>query len=85
MRRISTTTRWLAGVGVALVGALSLFFASRAPSGNSSTPTAVTTPATSPAATPATYPPAGAGNTTPATTPPPVTYPPTRHTTSRGS
>ena len=87
MRRISTTTRWLAGIGVGLVGALSLFFASRAPSGSSATPTPATAPATTPATTPAIT---AVGSTAtvptaPPTTMPPVTYPPSRHTTSRSS
>ena len=87
MRRISTTTRWLAGIGVGLVGALSLFFASRAPSGSSATPTPATAPVTTPATTPAIT---AVGSTAtvptaPPTTMPPVTYPPSRHTTSRSS
>ena len=84
MRRISTTTRWLAGIGVGLVGALSLFFASRAPSGSSATPTPATAPVT---ATPATTAVGGTATapTAPPTTMPPVTYPPSRHTTSRSS
>ena len=88
MRRISTTTRWLAGIGVGLVGALSLFFASRAPSGSSATPTPATAPATAPVtATPATTAVGGTATapTAPPTTMPPVTYPPSRHTTSRSS
>jgi len=91
MRRISTTTRWLAGIGVGLVGALSLFFASRAPSGSSATPTPATAPATAPVTAPATTPPTSAvggtatAPTAPPTTMPPVTYPPSRHTTSRSS
>jgi len=91
MRRISTTTRWLAGIGVGLVGALSLFFASRAPSGSSATPTPATAPVTTPATTPATAPAITAVGSTatvptaPPTTMPPVTYPPSRHTTSRSS
>jgi len=87
MRRISTTTRWLAGIGVGLVGAFSVFFASQASSGSGATPV----PATAAPSTQATVPPAtGNGSTvTSPTAPPatyaPVTYPPTRHTTSRGS
>ena len=87
MRRISTTTRWLAGIGVGLVGALSLFFASRAPSGSSATPTPATAPVTTPATTPPTTAVGGTATapTAPPTTMPPVTYPPSRHTTSRSS
>lgn len=95
MRRISTTTRWLAGVGVGCVAALSVFFASRAPSGSGATPpanTPATTPATAPVTTPATAPaggvdpnPSATVRTVPATTAPPMTYAPSRHTTSRGS
>ena len=87
MRRISTTTRWLAGIGVGLVGALSLFFASRAPSGSSATPTPATAPVTTPATTPPTTAVGGTAtaSTAPPTTMPPVTYPPSRHTTSRSS
>ena len=87
MRRISTTTRWLAGIGVGLVGALSLFFASRAPSGSSATPTPATAPVTAPATTPPTSAVGGTATapTAPPTTMPPVTYPPSRHTTSRSS
>ena len=86
MRRISTTTRWLAGIGVGLVGAFSVFFASQASSGSGATPVPVTA-----APSQATVPPV-TGNGTTVTTPTappatyaPVTYPPTRHTVSRGS
>ena len=88
MRRISATTRWLAGIGVGGIAALSVFFAGRATSGSGAT--VVGTPATVPATTPTTAP-AGSGGVTatvptaPRITAPPVTYAPSRHTTSRGS
>jgi hypothetical protein len=88
MRRISSATRWLAGVGIALVAAFSLFFAERAASSTGSNTPAVNTPA-------ATAPPATDGGSTsgsssgssaqPVETAPPVTYPPVRHTHSGGS
>jgi hypothetical protein len=84
MRRISSTTRWLAGVGAGLVAAFSLFFAGQA-SSSSSTPS-VNTPT-------ATAPPAAVGDTgsssgspaQPVQTAPPVTYRPQQHTRSGGS
>jgi len=87
MRRISSTTRWLAGVGVALVAAFSGFFAAKASNSTSSTAPSVNTPsATAATAPPATDP--GVGSGSPAQTvptSPPVTYPPQRHTRSGGS
>jgi hypothetical protein len=84
MRRISWTTRWLAGLGVVFVGALTFVFAGRTPSGHGATATPVVT--TAPATTP---PDTGATGATVATTPPPtaapVTFPPVRHTHSSGS
>jgi hypothetical protein len=87
MRRISTTTRWLAAAGVGCVVALSVFFAGRATS--SSGAATVQTPVTA-APAPTTAPTAnGAGSgsvaTPPVTYAPPQTYPPVRHTQSRGS
>jgi len=95
MRRISSTTRWLAGIGVALVAAFSGFFAARASSSSGST----SAPAVNPPS--ATAPPAAggeregegehegdSGSATPAQpsqTSPPITYPPQRHTRSGGS
>jgi hypothetical protein len=86
MRRISSTTRWLAGVGVALVAAFSLFFADRAASSaGSSTPSVDTPVATAPAVNGD----AGSGSTSgsarPVQTAPPVTAPPQHHTRSGGS
>jgi hypothetical protein len=87
MRRISSTTRWLAGAGFALVAAFSGFFAAKASSSSSNTTPSVNTPAaTVPTAPPATDP--GSGSASPAQTvptSPPVTYPPQRHTRSGGS
>ncbi len=88
MRRISTTTRWLAAAGAGCVAALSVFFAGRATS--SSGAATVQTPATS-APVPTTVPNANAragvpaATTPPATYAPPQTYAPVRHTQSRGS
>jgi hypothetical protein len=93
MRRISSTTRWLTGAGMALVAAFSFFFAERASSssGSSSTPSVNTPVATAP---PATSPAVTDGGSTsaspvqptqPVQTAPPVTYPPQRHTRSGGS
>lgn len=92
MRRISTTTRWLAAAGVGAVAALSVFFAGRATSssGAATVQTPVTTSPT-PTTQPATQPAANrTGGASVATTPPvtyaaPQTYPPVRHTQSRGS
>jgi hypothetical protein len=84
MRRISSTTRWLAGVGIALVAAFSLFFAERAASSSGNSTPSMNTPV-------ATAPPATNGGSSsgpsaqPVETAPPVTYPPVRHTHSGGS
>jgi len=91
MRRISSTTRWLAGIGVALVAAFSGFFAAKATSSASSTPSVNTPVATAPVtAPPVTDNGNGTGTgastpTQPVQTSPPVTYPPQRHTRSGGS
>jgi hypothetical protein len=84
MRRISWTTRWLAGLGVVFVGGLTFVFAGRTPSGHGATPIPVTTlaPVTSP---PVTGPTGATVATTPPPTAAPVTYPPVRHTRSSGS
>ena len=84
MRRISSTTRWLAGAGVALVAAFSLLFAERAASSSSggSSPAVNAPVATAPPATDAA--PSGS-SAQPVATAPPVTYPPVRHTHSGGS
>lgn len=87
MQRISSTTRWLAGVGITLVAALSLLFAERAASSSGTTPAVNAPVATAPVAT---APPATGGSTSgpsaqPVETAPPVTYPPVRHTQSGGS
>ena len=83
MRRISATTRWLAGLGVALVAALSLFFASRTSSSGSTTSTVNTPVATAPAATPGE---SGSGpSAQPVQTAPPATRPPVVHSHSGGS
>ena len=92
MRRISSTTRWLAGAGMALVAAFSFFFAERASSSSGSSTPSVNTPAVT--APPATSPAVTDGGSTsaspvqptrPVQTAPPVTYPPQRHTRSGGS
>jgi hypothetical protein len=79
MRRISSTTRWLAGLGIALVAMFSVFFADRASSGGSN-PAQVTTPAT--------VPPTGSGDTStpaqPVPASPPISHP-QRHTSSGAS
>jgi hypothetical protein len=82
MRRISSTTRWLAGTGFVLVAAFSVYFSERASSGGSST--TVNTPvATAPPATDA---PSGSASTPqPVPTSPPITNPPRSHTRSSGS
>ncbi len=87
MRRISATTRWLAGLGVALVAAFSGFFAAKASSSSSSTPTVNTPVATAP---PVTNGGSSSGSTSAQptqTTPtsPPVTYAPRPQTRSHGS
>ncbi len=86
MRRISSTTRWLAGVGFALVAAFSLYFGERASSASSSSSS---TPAvTAPIATAAPATDAGSSaspSPQPTQTAPPITYPPQRHTRSSGS
>lgn len=90
MRRISSTTRWLAGVGVALVAAFSGYFAAKATSSSSSTPSVQTPAATAPATTPATSPSSvgndgGGSQAQPTQTSPPITYPPQPHTRTHGS
>jgi hypothetical protein len=83
MRRISTTTRWLAGLGAAVVAALSLLFASRAASSGTTTPSVNTPVATAPATTPSD---SGSGSSAqPVQTAPPVTSPPVVHSHSGGS
>jgi hypothetical protein len=89
MRRITAATRWLAGIGAALVVALSLFFADRASSSGSSPSPSVNTPiATAPttngggAGSPSSSP---AQPVQPVQTAPPVTYAPQHHTRSGGS
>jgi hypothetical protein len=88
MRRISSTTRWLAGAGFVLVAAFSVFFSEQASSGSGST-SAVDTPVATVA--PATVAPAadnGSGSvSTPQVVPtaPPITNPPQSHTRSGGS
>jgi hypothetical protein len=86
MRRISATTRWVAGVGAALVVALSLLFADRASSSGSSTPPSVNTPiATSPATSGGDSGSSAGSPAQPVQTAPPMTYPPQQHTRSGGS
>ena len=88
MRRISSTTRWLAGAGFVLVAAFSVYFSEQASSGSGgtstvNTPVATAPPATTPAATGS-----GAGSaSTPQVVPtaPPITNPPRSHTRSGGS
>jgi hypothetical protein len=87
MRRISSSTRWFAGLGVALVAVFSGFFAAKASNSSSSTPTVNTPVATAP---PVTDNGSGSGSTSAQpsqTTPtsPPVTYAPRPHTRSGGS
>jgi len=87
MRRISSTTRWLAGLGVALVAAFSGFFAAKAASSSGSTPSVNTPVATAPPVTDggssSGSPSAQPSQTTP--TSPPVTYAPRPQTRSHGS
>jgi hypothetical protein len=83
MRRISSTTRWLAGAGFVLVAAFSVYFSEQASSGNGSTSTVNTPVATAPPATDN-----GSGSvSTPQVVPtaPPITNPPRSHTRSGGS
>jgi len=83
MRRISSTTRWLAGVGFVLVAAFSVYFSERASSGSSSTPAVNAPVATAP---PATDGASGSASTPqPVPTAPPITNPPRSHSRSGGS
>lgn len=86
MRRISSTTRWLAGVGVALVAGLTGFFAAQASSSGSTSSTStpsVNAPAVN---TPAVGDDGGSvSHAQPAQTSPPVTYAPQPQTRTSGS
>ena len=85
MRRISSTTRWLAGAGVALVAAFSVLFAERAASSSSSAGSSPAVNAPAATAPPATDGAPSGSSAQPVETAPPVTYPPVRHTHSGGS
>jgi hypothetical protein len=93
MRRISSTTRWVAGAGFVLTGAFAGFFAGRA---NSSAQPVAATPAAGPAATSPAPDTASQGSTNaqgsgsaaalPSDTLPPDTLPPRHyHSATRGS
>ena len=82
MRRISTATRWLAGLGVGLVAALSLLFASRASSSGTPAPGVRSPVATAPGPSADD---SGSSAAQPVQTAPPVTAPRVVHSHSGGS
>ena len=85
MRRISSTTRWLAGVGVALVAGFSGYFAAQASSSSSSTPPSVQSPAATAPSQVGEDDGGGVSQAQPTQTAPPVTYAPQPHTRTHGS
>jgi hypothetical protein len=88
MRRISSATRWMAGLGVAFVAAFTGFFAAKATSSNGSTSSNSTPAVSTPAVnnSPAVGDQGGSvSQAQPTQTSPPVTYAPQPQTRTRGS